>query len=308
MKEEGGVLTYQREFSYSMEIEGSTEISVVNTPVEHKQLQSVFKAYRNTIDIYTEDKIEDKEFYVQLLSRLLDNTDVKIRDVHPLGCRQNVVKCCKEDQSERPKIYIVDGDIYLQYEESKNIPNLHVLDAYCIENLLVCEEALCKVAYSWDGTKPLNEIKQKLDFHNTIQGLLNPLIDLFFNYSIQSELCGKFKLLHINSYLRTKGPLIDPEMIDRKIGEIKKTIIDSGYPKERYDKLLSKRRRKFSYSEETLLMIVSGKDFIIPFFQRHIKEALKGKESIPNRVLKFNLAEKCDLNKLGRLKNDILSA
>lgn len=292
-----------------MGIEGTSEISVVNTPIEYKQLQSVFKAYRNSIDIYTEDKIEDKEFYVQLLSRLLDNTDVKIRDVHPLGCRKDVVKCCKEDQSERPKIYIVDGDIYLQYEGSENIPNLHVLDAYCIENLLVCEEALCKAAYFWDTTKPLNEIKQKLDFHNTIQGLLNPLIDLFFNYSIQSELCGKFELLHINSYLKKKGSQIDPELIDRKIGEIKKTIIRSDCAtKEQYDKKLNERRSKFSYSEETLFMIVSGKDFIIPFLQRHIKEALKGKDSIPNRVLKFRLAEKCDLNKLERLKNDILSA
>ncbi len=291
-----------------MQIESNTKISVVNTPVEHRQLESVFKAYRNTIDIYTEDKIEDKEFYIQLLSRLLDNTDVKISDVHPLGCRMDVIKCCKEDKSERPKIYIVDGDIYLQYKEDENIPNLHILDAYCIENLLVCEEALCEAAYNWDCTKPRNDIKQKLDYHNTIQKLLNPLIDLFFSYSIQSELCGKFKLFHINNYLNPKSSLIDPNRITRKINEIKEAVIRSGCPAEKYDELLNERIKNFSYSEDTLLTIVSGKDFILPFFQRHIKEVLVGKESIPNRVLKFNLAQKCTLNKLARLRNDILSA
>lgn len=285
-----------------------TQISVTNVPLEHRQLEAVFKTYRNTIDIYTEDTITDKEFYIQLLSRLLDNTDVKISDVHPLGCRMEVIKCCKEDQSERPKIYIVDGDIYLQYKEDENIPNLHILDAYCIENLLVCEEALCEVAYHWDCTKPLNDIKQKLDYHNTIQKLLNPLIDLFFSYSIQSELCGNFELLHINSYLKAKSSLIDPNTITRKINEIKEAVIRSGCPAEKYDELLNERIKNFSYSEDTLLTIVSGKDFILPFFQRHIKEVLVGKESIPNRVLKFNLAKKCTLNKLARLRNDILSA
>lgn len=285
-----------------------TQISVTNIPLEHRQLEAVFKTYRNTIDIYTEDTIVDKEFYIQLLGRLLDNTDVKINDVYPLGCRKKVIKCCKEDKSERSKIYIVDGDIYLQYKENENIPNLHILDAYCIENLLVCEEALCDVAYYWDCTKPLSDIKQKLDYHNTIQKLLNPLINLFFSYSIQAELCGNFKLLHINNYMEAKKSLIDSDTITQKINEIKEAIIRSGCPAEKYDELLNERIKNFPYSEDTLLKIVSGKDFILPFFQRHIKEVLKGEKSIPDRVLKFNLAKNCTLNKLARLRSDILSA
>lgn len=41
---------------------------------ESQALVSVFKEYRNTINIYTEDTEDDKEFYLQLYQRLLDGT------------------------------------------------------------------------------------------------------------------------------------------------------------------------------------------------------------------------------------------
>lgn len=291
-----------------MQIEGNTKISVVNTPVEHRQLESVFKAYRNTIDIYTEDKIEDREFYVKLLGKLLDGTGITINDIYPLGCRNNVIECCKEDNSERNKIYIVDGDIYLQYKEKEDIPNLHVLDAYCIENIIVCEDSLCVAAYNLDCTKPIERIKEDVNYQNVIRELITPLMKLFFSYSIQNELCGKFRLYHINYYLESSGALIRQDKIEEKINEIKDSVIRSGYSEELYNRLLREREQKFPYSEMNLLKIVSGKDFIIPFFQRHIRCNLQLKESISERRLKFSLVDQCDLTRLQRLKDDILSA
>lgn len=41
---------------------------------ESQALVSVFKEYRNTINIYTEDTEDDKEFYLQLYQRLLNGT------------------------------------------------------------------------------------------------------------------------------------------------------------------------------------------------------------------------------------------
>ena len=43
---------------------------------ESLELTSAFKSYRNSVNIYTEDKDEDRQFYVRLFSRLLEFTTV----------------------------------------------------------------------------------------------------------------------------------------------------------------------------------------------------------------------------------------
>ncbi|WP_237390922.1 hypothetical protein, partial [Chryseobacterium sp. KMC2] len=51
---------------------------------------SKFFSYRNDIDIYTEDKEADKEFYKALFKNLLGD-NIIINDVTPLGCKTNVL-------------------------------------------------------------------------------------------------------------------------------------------------------------------------------------------------------------------------
>ncbi len=283
-----------------------TQVSVTNIPLEHRQLEAVFKTYRNTIDIYTEDKIEDKEFYIQLLSRLLDNTDVKISDIYPLGCRNEVIKYCKEDQSERSKIYIVDGDIYLQYKEDENIPNLHILDAYCIENFLVCEESLCDLAYRLDGRKPFEKVKCLLNIPQVLDSLVHPLTDLFFYYSIQMELYGQYQILHIDTYLDDKKENIDNTKIENKIADIRSGLKLHGKEDNEIDYLLEQRKKKFPYNIETLLTIVSAKNYIIPYFRHMIKKKMRYDIRIPNESWKFNLVGRCDIARLDSLKEEII--
>jgi len=73
-----------------------------------------FFAYRNEIDIYTEDKLSDKEFYKALFNRL-SNKKIKIHDITPMGCKANVLKAYDEQdtESKRRKLFIVDGDLDL---------------------------------------------------------------------------------------------------------------------------------------------------------------------------------------------------
>jgi len=78
---------------------------------EARRLVSTFLNYRNDIDIYTEDENKDKEFYKFLFSKILKDT-IKINDVTPLGCKDNVIKrCITEPSNGRKKLFIVDGDI-----------------------------------------------------------------------------------------------------------------------------------------------------------------------------------------------------
>ena len=111
---------------------------------EQEQVSSLFTAYRNDVDIYTEDESKDKVFYKKLFSRLLNGTGLRINDVYPLGSSDDVIAACRKDSDvKRKKIYIVDGDIYLMFSPKQPIPYLYVLDAYCMENLVIDEDAVC---------------------------------------------------------------------------------------------------------------------------------------------------------------------
>ncbi|MEQ9413306.1 MAG: DUF4435 domain-containing protein, partial [Cyclobacteriaceae bacterium] len=101
-----------------------------------------FFAYRNDVDIFTEDRVADKEFYKSIFKRLFQGK-IKINDVTPLGCKANVLDAY-DTQNPKPKrkqYYIVDGDLDLiNGTNRKEEKNLIVLDSYCIENYLINED------------------------------------------------------------------------------------------------------------------------------------------------------------------------
>lgn len=167
-----------------------------------KQAVPVFKEYRNTIDIYTEDEKKDKEFYKKIFSKLLDGTSVVISDVTPLGTRCDVIKSCRENtDTQRNKLYVVDGDIFLQFGEKEMHSNLYVLDAYCIENFTISEASLVEATYlSSGGSYDKEKIRSLLNYENAVASIMKPLLDLFFVYSIQAEFLKKFKLRHVDSF------------------------------------------------------------------------------------------------------------
>lgn len=283
-----------------MALEFSTEV---------RQAAAVFTEYRNSIDIYTEDCDKDKEFYKKLLKRLLADTSIEINDIYPLGCRRTVIEKCKNDTDiRRKKLYIVDGDIYLQYKEKENIEHLFVLDAYCIENFMICEDAICNVAYILHARDSYENIKRVLDISNTLSEIAKPLINLFFYYSIQMECISQFHLMHIDSYMDMSTKQVDNNKIETRIREIRNGLINSGITDEEIDGMLNKRKLQFPYTQDTLLKIVSGKDFIIPYFRYHIEKKLNCPLKLPKETWKFNLVDNCDIVRLNSLKQAIVSA
>ena len=277
--------------------------------LETRKAATVFTEYRNTIDIYTEDCDKDKEFYVKLLKRLLADSDIIINDIHPLGCRRTVIESCRNDtDNRRRRLYIVDGDIYLQFQEKEQLPHLYVLDAYCIENYMICDDAICNVAYIFHGRDSFEKVKEILDVPHTLDDIAKPLIDLFFYYSIQMECIGQINLMSVDCYMNKSTCTIDTGLIDYKIGEIRNGLVRRGITERTIDKLLDERRAKYPYNTETLLTIVSGKDFIIPFFRYHINKCLNCSVRLPKEAWKFNFVDRCDINRLYSLKQAILSA
>lgn len=273
---------------------------------EIRQVSSIFKEYRNTIDIYTEDEDKDKEFYKNLLNRLVKNSNMKINDITPLGNSDTVLRCCENDKSCRKKLYIIDGDIYIQYAPKKTIPNLYVLNAYCIENLVICENSVCEAAYQFSGGKVSKDIMLKhIKFNETMESIMKPLMDLFFLFSIQKECCDRFNIKHIDAFMRKNK--LDVNLITTEINNIQKDLESNEISQERYNKLLEKRKNDFPYSINSMLTIVSGKDFIIPFLRRHINNCLQENISLSKETWKFCMADYCDLNRLSGLRQAILS-
>lgn len=275
--------------------------------MEQKQVSSVFKRYRNTIDIYTEDEEKDKEFYKLLFARLLEGTSEIISDIYPLGCSRQVIKKCNEDNDfSRRKLYIVDGDIVLQYNPKENNKYLFVLDAYCIENFVIDENSVCKTAYSLYPCMEIQKVYEKLNYERMLIEIAEPLIQLFFHYSIHNECFNAFNQLHIYTYLTKNN--IDLKKIDAKIDEIKSILLSNGKTESEYLELLSNRKSKFPYDTDSLLRIVSGKDFLIPYISCYIRTIINQNIKLPKESWKYHLLKYYDLSRLSDLKQAILSA
>ena len=168
---------------------------------EAKRLKSTFLAYRNDVDIYTEDEDKDKEFYRVLFRRLI-RQDIVINDVTPLGSKDAVKnRCINEPDNSRKKLFIIDGDVTIIH--GKDIPvlkNLFVLDAYCIENYLLDEESIIHFIYLNCAIKAKEDISKELDFSTWLQEYSSGFIDLFIHFAIANYFGLKYTLFNAYKY------------------------------------------------------------------------------------------------------------
>lgn len=282
---------------------------MIKYSLKAKRLYSKFFSYRNDIDIYTEDEEKDKEFYRKLFSRLLSGTEVKINDITPLGCKQNVIDRCKEEpKTKRKKIFIVDGDIDLIFDNNeKGIEYLFVLDAYCIENLIIDEKSATEFLYMTVATDTKDNIKRTLNFEKWLNYNSKALIELFLHFSISREIGKGFLLYSANRFTKVhkKETVLDIEKIEKYTKEVETEILKEISELE-FKELIKDRRNKWAVSNKNMLTIVSGKDYLLPLLQFRIQKfkSLKGLFSM--EAFKFMLAEHCKLERLESLKIEIL--
>lgn len=272
--------------------------------IEQKGLISKFKEYRNSIDIYTEDNDKDKEFYVRLLKQLMQETEIIINDIYPLGCCQEVINHCKTNtQLIRKKLYIIDGDIHLIHKPKETIPNLFVLNSYCIENYVVEKKSVVDFAYEIVATMPKHEVEMAIKYDEHMRKAVDNLINLFLHFSILMEVSGKFQLLHIESFI--VGRDISEDLVNSKVEEIKGQILTI-INEENYSIRLKDRIDNWERNIDTLLRIVSGKDYLIPY-SVHLIKKLKSNFTLDKETIKFMMLKYCTLDRLLDLKTTILT-
>lgn len=275
---------------------------------ESRRLVSTFLTYRNDVDIYTEDEEKDKEFYRTLFSRLI-KSDIRINDVTPLGNRDQVITRCKsEPKGDRKKVFIVDGDIAVVNGVSLNIENLFVLDRYCIENFLIDNNSACNYVYLNCGTKSKEKIEADIKYQEWLSQYSESLINLFIHFAIINFYGGKFALFNANKYhTKTKESYIfDNNLVQADIDTLRNEAINS-FGETNYLNKLNELKEKWKSDVDTLLTIVSGKDYLIPILLIKTQEFKSSKAMPTLEEVKINLVQHFDVTKLAKLKDFIES-
>ncbi len=274
---------------------------------ESRRLVSTFRAYRNDIDIYTEDNEKDKEFYTVLFKRLLKN-HININDITPLGSKSDVIKRCADEPSNgRKKIFIVDGDVSIIH--GKNIPtleNLYVLNGYCIENFLIEKETILHFIYMNCGTKSFEQIEEEVDYTNWLSNYSEKLIDLFIHFALCNYFDGYFTLYSANKYHIKEGDdlVFQPDLVNADIIKLKEEILLLTSEEEYLAKYMELKER-WTNCIDHLLTIVSGKDYLIPILLLKAKHFKKSNAFPTLEEIKFALVHSADLNRLSHLKETI---
>lgn len=275
-------------------------------------------SYRNDVDIFTEDKTADKEFYKTLFKNLFGDS-LKINDITPLGCKANVLNAYDNQdlKSPRKKYYIVDGDLDLILGTNrKDEKNLIILDSYCIENYLLDETGAINLIYFSNGEKSKEQHKNKLNFEKWLGYNAQCLVHLFLNFAILRKYGGGPVLKNANDFLTRNGKetILDKSKADTYSNSIKNDIIillkskgyDNAEANKLYDSEYKDLNKKWKYDTESMLKTVSGKNYLIPLIQFRINHCIDGGKSLfPKKSLKLYLAGNSDLKRLSFLKQRI---
>lgn len=253
------------------------------------------------IDVYVEDT-NDEAFYRCLLEQATQGK-VQIARVFSLGGRPAVVEAAKNhDQKSRRALFIIDGDLpWVGGTPPPNIVGLHQHDAYCVENLLLCEKAITTLLSQETGKTEL-AAKEELSFQQWLGAIRAPL----------SELFAAFATLHeFDPQIKTVSQGVGVMCIKRRANKV--TELDAQKVKSAQDNAIRSAKAasspaKASQKYDSILLriralpesllAVSGKDFLLPLLDFHLQSFGC---RIKRRSLRMRLASAGDPTRFARL-------
>lgn len=273
--------------------------------------KALFFRHRNEFDIYYEDN-NDEEFYKIIISKVLGNK-YKVEKLISLGNRANVLAACMEDQIDlkRKRLYIIDGDIDLiNGTNPSNLKFLHIHPAYCIENLLIDEEAIIEVIH--DFTEVSKErIKKKLRLNSFFKEVSPYLIDLFLHYAlvVRYKLGIKTVSITVDAFCKQTGghKQVDKIKIQSKIDELAEKLVKV-IGEEKYTEEIDNLRTIWKYDIATLLKIVSAKDYLLPLIHYQFRKVSVKATSCSRDNFRFRLAKLTPLKNFSELQKSFLKA
>ena len=279
---------------------------MIERTIKAKKAKSVFFQKFNDIDIYVEDTSKgSKKLYSILLSRALSDK-YRVSTVFPLGNKYTVIdECQKDNDSERLKLYIVDGDLELLLNNNQTeSTRLYVLKRYCIENYLIDENAIVELLHEEDLERSLDEIRGLFDYPAWLEGNELALFDLFVLYSLTKKYdLGIASVSHpVNRLVSSSNGMIDNNKIQERMKAVSEEIekeVDKNIV-EKDSQSINDLVRENGYSK---LYYVSAKDYLIPLLLMRMREIVKFRAE--NAVIKQRLAMKCDISELTEISSHL---
>lgn len=224
------------------------------------------------VDVYIED-LDDEAFYRALLKHATQDK-VRIARVFSLGGRDAVIQAAESYGDNRRALFIIDGDLkWVRGDSQKLVPFLYQHDAYCVENLLLCERAVTTiVSQELDQTEPA--AAGALQFANWIGSVTGPLLELFAAFATANKLVPSLATVSTGV-----GNLcsVDPT---------RRTSLDISKVSMAKNKTLAAAVAASSVHDATALYqavearikglpdplaAISGKDFILPLLSFHLQ-------------------------------------
>ncbi|EEX92511.1 hypothetical protein VIOR3934_15856 [Vibrio orientalis CIP 102891 = ATCC 33934] len=262
-----------------------------------KKAKSKFFQQYNEIDIYIEDTaVGYKKLFTKLMSRYFKGK-YQVENVFPLGGRLEVIKACHDDQvkSDRPRIYIIDGDLYLLTGEKHNLKGLYILPRYCIENHLICSESILKIMEEEDPEKEIETLRKIFDFNGWVNSNKENLLLLYIEYAIAKKIAPHIKTVsHGHKCLINDNTgIVDSEKIQNHIKEVRVSTIQAT-DIETYEEARSEVSQIVSFSDCDFLSYISGKDVLMPLLLMRLKKNVKTNST--NIAIKHRLSNNCSVD------------
>lgn len=253
------------------------------------------------VEIFVEDE-NDEVFYRALLQRLA-GPKIRIARVLGLGGRAAVVAAANADIAPgRRALYVIDGDLeWVRGEPGPVAPILFRHDAYCIENFLVCEQAVA-IVVAQDAVLSDHDAKAKVSLADWIAELSDPLVELFAAYATANLLNPQAPTVSAGvGVLCTASGRGKPQSLARvKVRravdatlQSTRSVAGAGRTNELFEATLARAR-----SLPHPIDVVSGKDFLLPLLNAHL-QCLGCRVS--RRALRMRLVASCRVERLAPL-------
>jgi len=260
------------------------------------------------IDVYVEDA-NDEVFYRMLLKKVSGGR-VRVARVFALGGRTAVIDAAAQhDFSRRRALFLIDGDLnWVRGVPPPNVIGLHQHDAYCVENLLLCEKALAFVL-AQEVVLSEEDAETALNFDAWVNSIRQPLVALFAAYGTAHEIAPEIPTVSKGvgvlcaTNRRARRTSLDAEKVSREEARLLsavKNIGGKGLVESTYERIL-RRLQSLPFP----LHGVSGKDFLLPLADLLLQS--HGCR-IKRRSLRVRLATAGDLTRYSRLHEALLNA
>lgn len=228
----------------------------------------------NDVEVYVEDT-GNRNMWVQLLKKLLP-PGVRLSSVNLLGGRKRVLDACKLDQANdgRRKLYIIDGDFDAPRRKKKpRLKYLSRLRPYCVENLLLSEDALVSVGVESDPMLSSNGVRRALGFSAVVAEIDRLLRPLFILYASIIDVAPSVGTVSYSVYkcctrVACGSYMPSADLVRARSREVLRMALKLT-PKAQLRSAIA--RITANSGHISTMNLVSGKDYLFPIFEQILR-------------------------------------